>query len=451
MHNSITSMPSHENVLTRPEDVPSFDSRSFATTLDSSDQSSYYRDSDYTAGTASIELQIDVECFTPVECSLSGSIGPSHGGVQDQVKTAGPSPVSVQHALPEVLVGSALDVASKAITPDRTITPKSHPLVETVHVPLQPTPPELPTPPVSNDEAVTSDGDLTLYSTNPISKSTHTRLQLVHPPPRKPMLSRPSVVTHSQAAEVEYSLSGSRGPSHSSVQVKTAGPSPVSTQHALPEVLVGSALDVASKVFTPDRIITPKTHLLVETVQVPLQLTPPEPPTPPDNNDEAVTSDGDLTLYSTTPVSKSIHPRLQLVHPPLQTLPSPTTPQASKVPARIVTSLEHRRRPVEPTHLPARPVRSPPSYIPAPRLPPVPLPPVPLSPVLLSPVRWLPPASPLTLPAAPPLEPLGSINVVPGQVLRGSIKSIISRIRTRELVNQHKLLPFDTAWEYPTE
>ena len=57
--NSITSVPSHEDVLTPPEDVPSLDSRSFASALDSSYQSSYSQDSiapsDYTVDTASIE------------------------------------------------------------------------------------------------------------------------------------------------------------------------------------------------------------------------------------------------------------------------------------------------------------------------------------------------------------------------------------------------------------
>ena len=179
--------PSLEDVLTPLEEIPSLDSRSFAPALSSSDRSSYYRDSvaysDVTAETASIaEVQIDVECFTPVEHSLYGSRGPSQSGVQ--VETVSPSPVFTPHALPGLLVGSALDVASKVFTPDRMMTPKSHLLVETVHVPLQPTPPELPTPHVSNDEAVMSNGDLTLYSTTPVSKSTHPRLQLVRPPPQ---------------------------------------------------------------------------------------------------------------------------------------------------------------------------------------------------------------------------------------------------------------------------
>ena len=146
------------------------------------------------------------------------------------------------------------------------------------------------------------------------------------------------------------------------VQVDTTVPSPVSTPHALPELLdppIGSEPDAASSVFVPGRMITPqKTHLLV-----PPQPTPPSPerPTPPISNDEAPASDGGSTIDSTTPLSGT-YPQLQLTHSPAQTLPSPTPPMyPSNAPAsNIVTSLEHARHQVEAVHLPAQPVLSPP-------------------------------------------------------------------------------------------
>jgi hypothetical protein len=141
----------------------------------------------------------------------------------------------------------------------------------------------------------------------------------------------------------------------SGVQFETAAPSPVSTPQVLPELLdppVGSALDATGNVFTPEIIITPKkTQLLVEAVYVPPEPTPPSAlPTPPVSNDEAVASDGDLTLDSTTSV-----------HPPTPTLPSPTPPsQASNAPTpNIVTPPEHAPRPVEVVHLlPVQPVQT---------------------------------------------------------------------------------------------
>ena len=63
---------------------------------------------------------------------------------------------------------------------------------------------------------------------------------------------------------VEYSPYGSGG-SFSERCSGREGPSPVFTPHAPSGLLdphVGSALDVASNVFTPDKIIIPKTHIL---------------------------------------------------------------------------------------------------------------------------------------------------------------------------------------------
>ena len=202
--NSITSIPSHEDVLIPPEDVPSLDSGSLAPTLDSSGQLLYYMDetgpSDDTAATSLEEVQINVECSPPEEDAVSmvpEAPSPLDSGVQ--LETAVPSPVSTPQVLPELLdppiVESALDAPSNVFTPEIIITPKkTHLLVETPHVPL-----EL-TPPVSNDEAVASDDDLTFDSTTPLSESNYPQSLLVHPP--TPTIPSPSLPTHAPAPTI---------------------------------------------------------------------------------------------------------------------------------------------------------------------------------------------------------------------------------------------------------
>ncbi|KAH9174001.1 hypothetical protein EDB89DRAFT_1956215 [Lactarius sanguifluus] len=214
---------------------------------------------------------------------------------------------------------------------------------------------------VSDLPTLDSSGESSYYSRDDTGPSDDTINTSVEEVQNGEEYSPPVEDAEFSGPEVSFPLDGG-------VQVDTAVPSPVSSPHALPELLdppIGSEPDAASSVFVPDRIITPKrTHLLVETVHVPPQSTLPSPgpPTPPISNDEATANDNEPILDSTTPLSENTNPQLQLAHPSAQTPPFPTPPpHASDAPnPDIVTPLEDARRQVDVVHLPAQPVLSPP-------------------------------------------------------------------------------------------
>ncbi|KAH9019986.1 hypothetical protein EDB85DRAFT_543260 [Lactarius pseudohatsudake] len=333
--NSVSPASSREDVFTPLEDALSLDSGfvSDLPTLDSSGESSYYsRDdtglSDDTINTSVEEVQNVEEYSPPVEDAVFSGPEvsfPLDGGVQ--VDTAIPSPVSTPHALPELLdppIGSEPDAASSVFVPDRIITPKrTHLLVETVHVPPQPTlpSPEPPTPPISNDEATANDNEPILDSATPLSENTHFQLQLAHSSaPTPPSPTPPPHATDAPNPDIVTPL-----------------------EHAPRQVEV--------------------VHLLVQPV-----LSPPRPLTPPTESKMVPKSDV-AASHELTPASKFAHQQDEVVRPPVQLVrdPEPQVPAlpviepapASNVAVSSTLRLEHARPRIEPVHSPNPPTRTP--------------------------------------------------------------------------------------------
>ena len=358
--NSITSMPSHEDVLIPPEDVPSLDSGSLAPTLD---QSLYYMDeagpSDDTAATSLEEVHINVECSPPEEDAVSmvpEVPSPLDSGVQ--FETAVPSPVSTPQVLPELLdppiVGSALDAPSNVFTPEIIITPKkTHLLVETVHVPLE------PTLPVSNDEAVASDGD-PLESTTPLSESNYRQSLLVHPP--TPTTPSPTTPTHAPAPTIVTP------PEHVLRPVE-----PVHLPAQLPSVVTWSTESKpAPKSEVPtshERTFPSNTtpqQVEVEDVTPPVQ--PVIKPAPASSSTLLSAPLAALRKLSLTSKSKPAPELIQVVRPPVQPEPQAlVAPVAIKpapssgatvAPRKLSLTSKHAPEPIEVVRPPVQPVQS---------------------------------------------------------------------------------------------
>ena len=347
-------------------------------------------------------MRIDDECFTPVEYSPYGSGGSFSERCSGR---DGPSPVFTPHAPSGLLdphVGSALDVASNVFTPDKIIIPKTHILVETVRVPLQPTPPELPTPLVSNDKVVAPPQTLpsmppqTRNAPAPITVTLEHACRpvaLVHPP-AQPVLSPPSVVTRSQAAEVvcnpsQYIHPIPKSLAPASNDVPTAG-------HTTPR-----PIQIARPTSRPSAVPVRRGPVPAGSVPSPNRIR-----LPPEHARSQVGAGHTSTLVSYASLASRIPP---IRSTPVGSAPGPEVSRRIKShPRKTVTTVGQRRSVVMP-------------------------------------------APPVTQPTAPPPELLGSIDVVPGPVLRSTTQRITTRIRTRDLVNRVKPLPIDTPSEYSIE
>ena len=350
-------MPSHEDILTPPEaeDAPCLDSGSdsFLPTVDSSGQSLYYLDdtgpSDDTVSTSADEAQSKVEFFLPVEDAVS--LGPEVPSPLDsgvQVETAVPSPVSIPHALPELLdppIGSEPDAASNVFVPDRIVTPKkTHLLVEAVHVPPIHTPlSDPPTPPISNDEAVAGDGGPTLDNTILLSESTHPRLQLAHPPALTlPSPTPPTQANNAPTLDIVTPLEHARRPVEAiPLQAEPVlSPSPVTRP---PESKPAPRSDVAA---SHERTLASNpTPRQIEALQPPVQLVQahPEPQVsaPPVTEPVPVSSPGlpsapkiDVAApHKLTLTSKPAPEQVEAVRPPVQPVQIHPEPKISASPA----------------------------------------------------------------------------------------------------------------------
>jgi hypothetical protein len=340
-------MPSHEDVFTAPEDVPSLDSGSF----DSSGQSLYFLDdagpTDDTANTSLEEVQIGAECFPPVEDDISMVPEvPSSLDSSVQFETAVPSPVSTPQVLPELLdppIGSALDATSNVFTPEIIITPKkTHLLVEAVHVPLEPTPPAFPTPPVSNDEAVASDGDLALDSTTPVRPPTST-FPSPTPPTQSSNAPTPDILTLPEHARRPVE------PIHLlPVQpVQTRLEPQVSTPHVVePAPASTSAVPSAPKIdVTTSRKLSLTSKPAPEVVRPPIQpvqsrpepqvLTPPVVIKPAPSSSATVLSAPFAALRKLSLISKPAPEPVEPVRPTVQHVQLHPEPQVLAAPVTI--------------------------------------------------------------------------------------------------------------------